>query len=159
MKTCRAFTLKSSTLVNMIDMDINITSSFQQVPIPVTESIPWRAVWDTGATQTSITQHVVDILKLTPLEPTLNVGTANGIIKSKTYSIDIILPNNIIIPDLVVSCSPLPDGLSVAIGMDIIKQGNFSITNHNGKTTFSFCIPSIGEIDYTKITKARKETE
>lgn len=34
--------------------------------------------------------------------------------------------------------------------MDIIKHGDFSITNINNKTTFSFRIPSTKEIDYVK---------
>ena len=40
--------------------------------------------------------------------------------------------------------------IDVLIGMDVIKYGDFSITNTNGKTTFSFRTPSIKEIDYLK---------
>ena len=36
----------------------------------------------------------------------------------------------------------------VLIGMDIIGSGDFAITNHKGKTVFSFRIPSIGRIDF-----------
>ena len=34
--------------------------------------------------------------------------------------------------------------------MDIIRHGDFSITNVNNKTTFSFRTPSVEEIDYVK---------
>jgi len=34
------------------------------------------------------------------------------------------------------------------IGMDIINLGDFAITNAIGKTTFSFRIPSVQEIDF-----------
>jgi hypothetical protein len=33
-------------------------------------------------------------------------------------------------------------GIDVLIGMDIIGSGDFSVTHHNGNTTFSFCCPS-----------------
>ena len=36
------------------------------------------------------------------------------------------------------------------IGMDVISLGDFSITNLNGVTCFSFRVPSMHEIDYVK---------
>ena len=41
--------------------------------------------------------------------------------------------------------------------MDIIKHGDFSITNTNNRTTFSFRTPSIQEIDYVKESKKYKK--
>ena len=38
------------------------------------------------------------------------------------------------------------DEYDVIIGMDVICKGDFAITNLNGKTTFSFRIPSEKEI-------------
>lgn len=35
----------------------------------------------------------------------------------------------------------------VLIGMDIIQNGDLTLTNENNKTVFSFQIPSIGGID------------
>ena len=32
--------------------------------------------------------------------------------------------------------------------MDVITTGDLAITNHNGKTTFSFRVPSCEEIDF-----------
>ena len=34
------------------------------------------------------------------------------------------------------------------VGMDIIGMGDFAVTNANGRTTLSFHIPSIKEIDF-----------
>ncbi len=42
------------------------------------------------------------------------------------------------------------DSVDVLIGMDVIGLGDFSITNKDGKTTFSFREPSMEEIDYTE---------
>ena len=33
--------------------------------------------------------------------------------------------------------------------MDIITQGDFAVTNHGGRTTFSFRCPSLQQIDFT----------
>jgi hypothetical protein len=33
-------------------------------------------------------------------------------------------------------------------GMDVIGSGDLAITNHNGKTTFTFRIPPCEEIDF-----------
>jgi hypothetical protein len=41
-------------------------------------------------------------------------------------------------------------GSDVLIGMDIIKKGNFTITNLNSKTIFSFQYYSINDIDSVK---------
>ncbi len=36
------------------------------------------------------------------------------------------------------------------IGMDIISRGDFAVTNKDGKTTFSFRLPSVAKIDFVK---------
>lgn len=41
------------------------------------------------------------------------------------------------------------DDYDVVIGMDVISRGDFALTNLNGKTTFSFQIPSMEEIDFS----------
>ena len=50
----------------------------------------------------------------------------------------------------------LGDDIDVLIGMDIIQHGDFSITNVNNKTTFSFRTPSMKEIDYVKESKTEQ---
>jgi hypothetical protein len=38
----------------------------------------------------------------------------------------------------------------VLIGMDIIGEGDFAVTHQDGKTTFSFRVPSLKTIDFRK---------
>ena len=45
------------------------------------------------------------------------------------------------------------NGIDFLIGMDIITLGDFSVTNLNGKTTFSFRYPSCETINYVKQAK------
>lgn len=109
--------------------------------------VQYNALWDTGATKSCITQQVVDDLQLLPTGYTTIIH-ADGITPDvPTYSVSIQLPNGVEIDYLTVSCAKLT-GFQVLIGMDIISKGDFAITNFNGKTTFSFRIPSIEKIDF-----------
>lgn len=107
-----------------------------------------KAIWDTGATGTVITKSVAKRLGLIPTGMA-EVITANGRAIQKTFTVDIGLPNKVIIQSVI---AIEVDGLSIdcdaLIGMDIITLGDFSITNHKGKTCMSFRVPSIHEIDY-----------
>ena len=47
-------------------------------------------------------------------------------------------------------CGGYSEQWDVLIGMDIINLGDFAVSNHNGKTTFSFRMPSVDEIIFTK---------
>lgn len=113
----------------------------------------WCGLWDTGASRSSITQRIVDDLDLIPVGNT-NISTANGVVTVNTYFVDFGLPNGVTVKDVLVSCSDLGDDIDILIGMDIIRHGDFAITNTNKQTTFSFRTPSICEIDYVK--EARK---
>lgn len=70
----------------------------------------------------------------------MKVSTVGGIINSKTHIVNIILPNDIKVPNISVTQAFLDD-CDMMIGMDIITLGNFSINNYGGKTTFSFTYP------------------
>jgi hypothetical protein len=53
------------------------------------------------------------------------------------------LPNSLVIPDKRVLVCDLPSSVDILIGMDIIQIGDFHISNSEGKTVFSFVIPSL----------------
>jgi len=44
----------------------------------------------------------------------------------------------------------IPNSCDMLIGMDVINHGDFAISNFDGKTTFSFRIPSLAKIDFCK---------
>lgn len=113
-----------------------------------TTSNRYNAIWDTGASGTVITQEVVNNLGLIPTGMSM-VHTANGVAQQNTYIIDIALSAGIFLRDITVTCaSALSGGCNVLIGMDIINQGDFSITNKDGITCMSFRVPSMHEIDF-----------
>jgi hypothetical protein len=114
-------------------------------------AMPCIAIWDTGAMGTVITPKVVADLGLKPSEQITvqGVGPA-GTSQShpaSTYLINLFLPNNVALAGIRVAESSVT-GCDVLIGMDVIGSGDLAITNHNGKTTFTFRIPPCEEIDF-----------
>lgn len=148
----KAFTLKSEGLLQSINTDVLVTSDLTYADD--TEPRMWNAIWDTGASKSSINKNIVDYLKLIPIGRG-RVGTANGVVEVNTYNVNIGLPNGVTVSDVIVSCSDLGADVDMLIGMDIIRYGDFSITNKNGRTTFSFRIPSVEEVDF--VAEAKRE--
>ena len=122
-------------------------SKFRNPPnIP---SFPVKALWDTGATGCVITKEVVRKMGLRPIGKA-KVHHGGGKTDENVYLISIYLPNKVAISTIkVTECNETAGRFGFIIGMDVISKGDFSITNVNGKTTFSFRMPSIEEIDYT----------
>jgi hypothetical protein len=58
------------------------------------------------------------------------------------------LQHGVHFPNLEVTLGTLWKGTDALIGMDVITQGDFAITNLNGKTVMSFRVPSIAMIDF-----------
>ena len=142
-----AFTLKFEHASSMLNTFVSI-SSFTKRPdnkCAILENCV--GLWDTGARCSSISFRIVEKLDLLPVD-TCVLSTANGYVKANMYQIDLHLPNNVIIQDMKVTCSDIGNDTDILIGLDVIYRGDFSITNVNGYTTFTFRVPSICEIDY-----------
>lgn len=147
----RAFTLKSNGILNMLQTGVWVSSDVRDKSRLYTPKM-WCGLWDTGASKSSINQKIVDDLSLIPIGNT-NICTANGIVAVNTYFVDFSLSNGVTIKNIMVSGANLGDDIDVLIGMDVIQCGDFSITNVNRRTTFSFQTPSIREIDYLEEEK------
>lgn len=114
----------------------------------------YKALWDTGATNSVITPKVVAELGLKPIGVSKN-RHAGGISDVNIYLVDICLPNNIVIPGVRVSeCADQAGRFDFIIGMDIISLGDFSITGQGERRMVSFCMPSALTIDYVNIANA-----
>lgn len=106
----------------------------------------WVALWDTGATNSVITNKVVSSLGLKPV----SLGkayTPQGEYTAYKYYIDLTLPNGVTINKLIVM-EGTPFGCDILIGMDVIGRGDFAVSNHQGITSFSFRMPSLSKIDF-----------
>jgi len=106
----------------------------------------FNAIWDTGATNSVITQAVVDACGLVPTGMT-QVHGVQGASTSETYLVNISLPNRVTVIGVRVTKGNFL-GADILIGMDIITQGDFAVTSLGGFTMFSFRVPSEEHIDF-----------
>lgn len=103
---------------------------------------PFMGIWDTGASNSVITENVMKRLSLKPVDM-ITVSGVNSKELRPVCFVNIILPNNVLITSRRVTvCNLNSPGIDLLIGMDIITLGDFCITNLNGITHFSFAIPS-----------------
>jgi len=110
------------------------------------------AIWDTGAELSLISPEIVTNLRLIPSgKATISTPTDKKV-PTNVYVVNIHLPNNAIVNKVKVIGGTLSD-CDILIGMDIITLGDFAVTNFNGQTTFTFRIPSLEEIDFSKNLK------
>jgi hypothetical protein len=101
------------------------------------------AVWDTGATISCISPNLAKKLNLQILDTTVIDGV-NSSEEADIVTISFGLPNNVVIPDLRVAvCDFTPDAVDILVGMDIIRMGDFMISNGKDKTLFSFAMPPL----------------
>lgn len=106
------------------------------------------AVWDTGATGTTISHALARRFNLEEIGE-IRISGVTGCAVCKSYLVSVHLPNGVIIPQLEVSDCEGEIGCDVLIGMDIIRQGDFAVSNYDGITTFTFRTPSVERIDFT----------
>lgn len=155
-----AFTRQYGGKVNRITTPVTVYAAFnpKSGEKPGTP-YPTEALWDTGATGSVITASTAVTLGLIPTGLT-RLNHAKGTSVSNTYMVNFFLPNKVgVIGALVAECEKIDSGdpavtIGAIIGMDIICQGDLSITNANGATCMSFRTPSITKIDYA--LEARK---
>ncbi len=113
------------------------------------------AIWDTGATNSVITQKVIKDCGLVATGMA-KVRGVHGAKKSETYLVNIALPHKVVVAGVRVTKGNIP-GADILVGMDIINRGDFAVTNHNGITKFSFRTPSQEHIDFVpEINRAIK---
>jgi predicted aspartyl protease len=154
---CRAFTVEYPVRVSRLQTNCGVCKHFD--PQHAKEKHPkvenFVGLWDTGATNSVISKNVIERLGLIPT----GIGRvfhAGGESIVNTYVVNIYLPNNVGIHSLRVTEGILET--DVLIGMDIISYGDFSVCQSEGKTKFSFQIPSTHDFDFVKENKDKYHT-
>lgn len=141
-----AFTSSYPGLSRELVNEVRICEAFDPSSPPNDTLQAFEAVWDTGATNSLITSDVVSRCNLKPSGRAI-AHTPQGSHEVDTYLVGIVLPNNVAVPTIRVSEGILSEH-DVLIGMDIIARGDFAVTNKDGKTVFSFRMPSLERIDF-----------
>lgn len=150
----RAFTTRYITRVLVLKTDVGVCLPFLGQPSKDEKIVieKFKAIWDTGATNSVVTEAVAQKLGLKPIR-VARVYHAVGESFSPVYLVNIALPNNVIVQGVTVTRGVLPEDDQVLIGMDIIGMGDFAVTNVGGKTVMSFRLPSHREIDFIPETQ------
>lgn len=173
-----AFTIKSNNGVfSEIKIPMQVLTSDMECKARNIKAkvAPVIALWDTGATMSGITKELARELGLEPFSMT-SISTAGGLVSDvPVYRINFILSSNTnaefpagvvfeIENDVKffnVHITELPDniGFDFLVGMDIITQGDFSITNKDRNSCISFRIPPdpLFHIDYVACSKSDKK--
>jgi hypothetical protein len=94
-----------------------------------------------------IAQTVVEALRLAPVGM-IEVEGFHGIEVRPVYEVDIVVGDGIKFDCVKVTGATSLASHEVLIGMDIISQLDFAITNAEKKTVFSFRYPSSETIDF-----------
>lgn len=149
-----AFTSSYQTLSRVLVNKVHIAQAFSpQISTPIskpTDAREYNALWDTGATGSVITPKVVTECGLNPIGMA-NIHHAKGMATSNVYLVSVFLPNQVCFTSLRVTEGDLAGDIDVLIGMDIIGRGDFAVTNKDGRTVFTFRMPSIERIDFVQL--------
>ena len=141
----QAFTSKYKGIVGQIISTCEVSDFIEDLSQDFSMTT-FHALWDTGATCSAISKDAAEKLNLEPVSK-VTVSHADGQSMVNVYDISLALPNETLFQFVRVTECTL-SGFDLLIGMDIISEGDFSISNKDGKTTFSFRIPSYKEIDF-----------
>lgn len=119
-----------------------------------------EAIWDTGATNSSITKALAAKLGLIAVTQAKITGV-HGVKEVNVYPIRITLNSQVGFTLPVSECDALSsDGKSgFLLGMDIISRGDFAVSNLNGKTVMTFRTPSIEQFDFVASTQAIQKSQ
>lgn len=136
----RAFTIDYHGRSNKLKTQISISNG--------SSTITGTALWDTGATTSCISESVAQQLSLVPTGM-MNIQTPSSTKAVKTYLVNVGLPNHLNVNDVQVCETDIgKQGIEMLIGMDIITLGDFSVSNFNNNTVFTFRFPSKEKTDF-----------
>lgn len=136
----RAFTIDYHGRSNKLKTQISISNG--------SRTITGTALWNTGATTSCISESVAQQLSFVPTGM-MDIQTPSSTKSVKTYLVNVRLPNHLNVNDVQVCETDIgKQDIEVLIGMDIITLGNFSVSNFNNNTVFTFRFPSKEKADY-----------
>ena len=157
MKIYPSFTLESNKgLFKAIqtNVKIDVSETIRFTFRKRSQLIDTTAIWDTGATDSVISEKIAKNLGLDIIDQT-QVNVVGTSYDANVYLVDFILPNNVKCPNIRVTGASQIGGCECLIGMDIIAHGDFCITCiENKRSCFTFRLPSLGKkIDFVEQSK------
>lgn len=140
------YTQHNSGIIEAIVSECRICPAvdFKKGEIPSKVYTSQKAVWDTGATSTLISSKIVKELGLQVYGKS-GFSSANGVVETNVYEIHLGVPPAGVVCN-VLALEKDNEDYEVVIGMDVISKGDFTFSNYEGHSTFSFRLPSQEEI-------------
>ena len=150
----RSFTTKADGRAGVLKNDVGVSEAYDPTsPEPHPLAKQYVCIWDTGASCTVICKRIADELGISPsgreIVSVVGPDGQTNEFETNTYLINLFLPNSTAFAALRVVEGSI-SGADMLIGMDIISQGDFAITNCEGKTWWTFRIPSIERVDFVQ---------
>ena len=109
-----------------------------------------NALWDTGATNTCISEELAAKLGLMPEDTKELTMADNSVRTSNVYSVQMTI-GKFTMPYLRVCELPMTNsGHDVIIGMDFMTAGDSTLSNFSGQLVLSFREPSLATVDYVE---------
>ena len=107
--------------------------------------MPFKCLWDTGASLSLVSPRVAELLKLHVMDETVIIRSGLGAkseVNMRIAFLHIVLgaiPLKLKVG--VVDKPSSDDDIDAVLGMDLISQGSFAISYEGGQLLFSFCYP------------------
>lgn len=158
----QSFTTKYSARMGVLFSDAYIAQPFRSSEKSIDRkghnAVQFKAIWDTGATNTVISQKVVNGCGLKPIGMAKVSTASQKDFETNAYLVSIFLPNKVCLSQLRVTEGVIAGGADILIGMDIISRGDFAVTQFGGTTKLSFRMPSVANIDFVEESKRSSPT-
>ena len=135
----------------VFDIGVGVSLPIPNAPKDLKGRLTIKALVDTGASGSAISERFAKCVQLSSYRRMI-VHAANGDSIVPVYTVDVFLPNGVVFQNTNVSEFSGGSDFDFIIGMDILMQGDLSITNANNQTLFSFRMPPDSQhTDYTKL--------
>ncbi|MBO4963750.1 MAG: retroviral-like aspartic protease family protein [Prevotella sp.] len=135
-----AFTINYRQIVESVVTECTVSNVAVDDHTKLDDGVHCLAIWDSGATSSIITRDIIEKLNLQPVG-LCQVAGIHGTEYEYTYYINLQVPGEMTFKILEVTEGDLED-VDVLIGMDVISQGDFCISNGNKETVVAFRCPS-----------------
>ena len=126
----------------MLDLDLPKQSGLLQLPVLLRSTLAGKAtytklaLWDTGADMSGVSEELAAWLQLEPRDEGMYMQSASGTVSVKVASCQFELPSGELFEQDVIIL-PTND-TPVIIGLDIIRQGFFSLRPEADSLHFHF---------------------
>lgn len=132
--TLKGVAIEYEEVANRITMDLDIADPSRQEVVRRIRD----AVWDTGATNSNISEITAREMGLQPVDTGI-LTTVTGTKEVPIYMVDILISKEVGVRNLRVFGSPMKNrDVEFIIGMDIISKGKLVIDSTKGRTSVYF---------------------